>query len=90
MPDVPTTNDVKGAAKDGAVAGGGVAIGEAVGRSVLGPGVGTAAGGILAASTMSGNSREMASILAVERGATELLGGMGGGDSGGGGNRSRM
>lgn len=83
--EVPTTDDLTGAASDGAVPGTVLALGETVGRSVLGPGVGTAAGGIAAAATQSGDMRGTAALVAVERGMNELFSGMGG--SGGSGRR---
>lgn len=87
---VPTTNDVKGAAKDGAIAGGALGLGSVMGRSMLGPGLGTAVGGVAAASTLSGNARETASIIAVERGMSELFAGAGGSSGGSSGGRNRM
>ena len=60
----------------GAINGGSLAIGEVLGRAVLGPGLGTAAGGVLAASTDSGETRDTMALVAVERGMQELMGGM--------------
>lgn len=75
MPSVPTKNSVTGSAKNGGMNGLAAGLGETVGRSVLGPGIGTAAGGILAGSMMSGNDRTLVSTLAVERGVNELFAG---------------
>jgi len=72
---VPTTSDVMDSAKTGGMNGGMLVAGETVGRATLGPGVGTLLGGILAASTMSGNDRDIMTTIAVERAGTELLGG---------------
>lgn len=76
---VPTGDDVKDTAKMGGLAGIGLGIGEGVGRSFLGPGLGTAVGGIAAASAMDGSARETAGIVAVERGMHELFAGGSGG-----------
>lgn len=77
MPDVPTADDAKDAGMTGLMTGGGTAVGEIAGRSILGAGLGTTVGGVLAASTMSGQSRDTAAALAVERGANELIAGAG-------------
>jgi hypothetical protein len=82
---VPTSNQVVSTAKTGGVNGTAVALGETVGRGVLGPGLGTAAGGIVAASSLDGNARDMAATVAVERGMSELFAGAMGGGGGGGG-----
>lgn len=82
MVDVPTTNDVSDTGMGGLKTGGAAGLGELVGRSILGPGIGTAAGGVLAGSMLSGSSRDMVAALAVERGTNELFaGGSGGGSS---------
>jgi hypothetical protein len=81
--DVPTTNDLKNSVTDGAVPGTALALGETVGRGVLGPGLGTALGGVAAASTQSGDDRTTMSVIAFERGMSELFAGAGSG----GGNR---
>lgn len=77
--DVPTTTSLKSSATDGAVPGGALALGETLGRGTFGAGVGTALGGIVAASTQSSEDRRVMSIMAVERGMNELLVGGGGG-----------
>lgn len=71
---VPTGDSVKSAGMSGAINGGSLAIGELLGRAVLGPGIGTAAGGVLAASTDSGETRDTMALVAVERGMNELVG----------------
>lgn len=75
MVDVPTKDSVVDTAKTGAVNGTAVALGSTVGRSVIGRGIGTAAGGVAAASALDGQARDMAATIAVERGMTELLSG---------------
>lgn len=86
MVDVPTTSDVTDAASGGAVNGLAAGLGQSVGRGTLGPGIGTAAGGILAASMLNGSDRDMVATLSIERATNELLAGAmsgGGGSSGG-------
>lgn len=86
MVDVPTRDSATSALKDGGMTGGSAVLGEVIGRSILGPGVGTAAGGIVTASMLDGTSREIAASLAVERGANEIATtAMGGGSSSGNG-----
>jgi len=77
MVEVPTTDDVTDTAKGGAMPGLAAGIGESVGRSILGPGIGTAAGSILAGSMLSGGNRDMVATLGVERGVNELMAGAG-------------
>lgn len=72
---VPTKNSVVSAGKSGGVNGTVLALGETAGRVVLGRGPGTAAGGILAAATESGNTRDTMALIAVERAVNELTGG---------------
>lgn len=84
---VPSKSSALDAGKYGAVNGGLLAVGETVGRSVLGPGIGTALGGMAAASTESGATRDSMALVAGERAVNELLGGSGGGS---GGSRGRM
>lgn len=68
------------AGKSGGVNGTVLALGETLGRGVLGRGIGTAAGGIVAASALDGMDRDAASMIAVERGMNELF--LGGGSGG--------
>jgi len=75
--EVPTKDDVKDTAVSGGISGTGLALGETVGRGILGPGLGTAAGGVLAASAMD-DGKDMAAMVAVERGMTELFARAGG------------
>jgi hypothetical protein len=86
MVQVPTKGSATDAAKTGGINGTATALGETVGRSIIGPGLGTAAGGVLAASAMSGTDRDIMATLAVERGMTELFAG----GSSGGSSRGRM
>lgn len=72
---VPTKNSVVSASKHGGINGTVLAVGETAGRAVLGRGVGTAAGGILAAASESGNTRDTMALVAVERAVNELTGG---------------
>jgi hypothetical protein len=59
-------------------------VGETLGRSLLGPGIGTMAGGLAAASSESGASRDRMAMVSGERAVSELLAGSGGGNSSGG------
>jgi len=63
--------------------GGYLGIGEVLGRSILGPGIGTMAGGLAAASSESGAARDRMAMVSGERAVTELLVGTGGSNSGG-------
>lgn len=66
-------------------------VGETLGRSILGPGIGTMAGGLAAASSESGAARDRMAMVSGERAVNELLsGGMGQSNSGGGSNRGRI
>lgn len=91
MVSVPTTDDLTGAASDGAVPAAAASLGGTVGRSVLGPGIGTSLGAVLGAAALDdGDAQMMAATIGLERGMTELFaGGMGGGSSGGN-SRGRM
>lgn len=82
---VPTKNSLMDAGKTGFVDGTTLATGETLGRSVLGPGLGTAIGGMVAASAQSGTARDRMATIAAERGMSELFTGA----SGGGGNNQR-
>jgi len=82
MVDVPTTNDVTDSGMTGLKAGGAAGLGEMIGQSILGPGVGTAAGGILAGSMLGGSERDTVAAISVERGFNELFSGGSGGSSG--------
>ena len=73
---VPTGDSMKDAGMTGVVDGGTLALGEILGRGVLGPGLGTTAGGIVAAAAEEGTTGDTMAMIAVERGAQELLGGM--------------
>lgn len=88
--DVPSQSSLTSAAKAGGINGSVLALGETLGRSTLGRGIGTAAGGIIGASALSGADRDTAAMIAVERGMTELFAGGGGGSGNGGGSRRRM
>lgn len=72
---VPTVQSVKTAGKSGALDGGALAAGEILGRAVLGRGPGTAVGGIAAAATESGTTRDTMALVAIERAANEMFGG---------------
>jgi len=52
-------------------------VGEIAGRAVVGRGIGTAMGGILAAATETGNTRDTMALIAVERAVNEVTGGSG-------------
>lgn len=86
MASVPTGDDVKDAGMSAVKVGGAASVGGAVGRGVLGPGFGTALGGVLAGAALDGADGDMAATLAVERGMNELFAGAasggGGGDNG--------
>lgn len=75
--DVPSKKSMMDSGKTGAVSGGTLAVGEIVGRALLGRGVGTAVGGISAAAAESGGKRDTMAIIAVERAANELTNGSG-------------
>lgn len=88
MVDVPTTNDMTNSGMDGLKTGGAAGLGQLVGRSILGRGVGTAAGGVLAGAMLDGRQRETVAALGVERGMNEVFAGASGNQSGG--NRGRL
>lgn len=75
MPDVPTKSTITTAATNGGMNGLAAGLGQTVGRGVLGPGIGTAAGGILSASMLDGNDRDMVATISVERAMNELFSG---------------
>lgn len=79
MPDVPTKSTLTTAAKNGGMNGLASGLGKTLGRGVLGPGIGTMAGGIAAASMLDGNDRDMVATLAVDQGISELFAAGGGG-----------
>jgi hypothetical protein len=81
MASIPTTDDATDAGMTGLKAGGAASIGQTLGRGILGPGLGTALGGTVAAAAMSGDARDMVATLSVERGMNELFAGGGGGGS---------
>ena len=88
---VPSKNSFMKSAKTGGINGTILALGETVGASVLGPGIGTALGGVAGASALSGADRDTAALVAVERGMNELFGGAAAASgSSGGGSRRRM
>lgn len=68
-------DSAKDAGKTGALDGGALAAGEILGRAVLGRGPGTAVGGIAAAATESGTTRDTMALVAIERAANEMFGG---------------
>lgn len=75
---VPSKSDATDAGKTGAVDGGALAIGEVMGRAVLGRGAGTAVGGLASAAAQTNETtRNVQAILAVERAANELTQGSG-------------
>lgn len=86
--EVPTMNAAKDAGMTGLKAGGIGGLGTTLGQSILGPGLGTAAGGVLAASSMSGNARDTVATVSVMQATNELMGG--GGTSQQSGGRRRM
>lgn len=70
----PGIQDGKDAGKTGALQGGAVGVGQSLGRALLGPGLGTAAGGIAVAAAADGNARDRMATIAIERAVTEVLG----------------
>ena len=84
---MPDKNSAIDAGKTGATQGAPLAIGETLGRGVLGRGIGTAVGGIAVASAQSGQTRDTMALVAVERGVNEM---MTAGASSGGSSRGRM
>jgi len=65
-------------------------VGETLGRSILGPGIGTMAGGLAAASSESGAARDRMAMVSGERAVNELLAGGMGASNSGGSNRGRI
>lgn len=90
MVKVPTKNSLSDAGMHGVKKGGISGLGQVLGTSILGPGLGTAAGGIVAASSMSGQARDRAAERAVEEGLTLMMIGGGGGGGGSGATRGNM
>lgn len=74
---IPSKKSVSQSAKFGGVNGVTVGVGELAGRALLGRGIGTAVGGIVAAATETGTTRDTMSLIAVERAVNELTGGSG-------------
>ena len=89
MVEVPTTDDVKDSGMSGVTGGIPAGAGALVGKSILGPGIGTAAGGIAGASFTNGNTRVRTAETAVILGLAELGGGLGG-SGGSSDSRGRM
>lgn len=75
MVSVPTKNSASDAAKSGASAGVPAGLGAAFGRSMLGPGLGTAIGGVAGASMLDGGDRDTMASIAVYDAVNELLAG---------------
>jgi hypothetical protein len=73
---MPSKSSVVGT-KDGSIDGAAVGIGTALGEAIIGPSVGTAAGGIAAAAMESNDTRRdrMAAIAINEAVRTALVGG---------------
>lgn len=88
---VPTTGDATEAGKSMAIQGGALGVGESLGRSILGPGIGTAVGGLAVASMNDGQDRKTQATIVGERAVSELMGGAdSGGASGSTGGRGKM
>lgn len=85
---VPTTGDATGSAKDLAVQGVPLGIGESFGRSLLGPGLGTALGGVAVASMNDGMEGKVQATIAGERAMNEIM--MAGASSGNSGGRGSI
>lgn len=69
----PDFKSGKDAGKTGVMEGGAVGVGESLGRALLGPGLGTAAGGIAVAAAQNGASRDRMAAIAIERAVNEVL-----------------
>lgn len=69
----PGLGDASSAGKTGVMEGGAVGVGEALGRSFLGPGLGTAVGGIAVAAAADGTARDRMATIALERAVNEVL-----------------
>ena len=87
MPNVPTKSTLKDAATTGGMNGLASGVGRMAGRSVLGPGLGTAVGGVGAAAALDGTDRDMVATIAVDRAVDELFAGASSSGSSGGGRR---
>lgn len=74
---IPTKQSMAASAKTGGVNGITVGVGELAGRALLGRGIGTAAGGLVAAATETGTTRDTMAIMAIERAVNEATGGSG-------------
>lgn len=85
---VPTKASAIDAGKTNVTEGMALGLAESLGRSVLGPGLGTAIGGLAVASAASGASRDRMAMVAGERAANELFGG--GASAAAGDSRGRM
>lgn len=83
MPSVPTKSGLVKSTKTGGMTGGAAALGKNLGRGVLGPGLGTVAGGMVAAASMKGDSRKYIAASSMEDGIAELLFRGSGGGTGG-------
>jgi hypothetical protein len=81
---VPTTGDATDAGKDLAVQGVPLGVGESLGRSLLGPGLGTALGGVAVASMNEGMDGQVQATIAGERAMNEIMSGMGASSNSGG------
>lgn len=74
---IPNKKSTMQAGKFGGVNGITLGVGEIAGRALVGRGVGTAVGGILAAATETGTTRDTMALIAVERAVNELTNGSG-------------
>jgi hypothetical protein len=90
MVDVPTTEGVRDAGMTGVINGLAGGVGAALGRGILGPGIGTAAGGVTAAAMLDGNDRDIVATYAVMDGMEELFSGASASGGGGGTNERVM
>lgn len=86
---IPSKSSALDAGKTSLMEGAYLGVGETLGRSLLGPGIGTMAGGVAAAASESGNARDRMAMVAGERAINELLAG-GGGSGGGGSSRGTI
>ena len=75
---VPSKSSLTDAGATSVVEGAYLGVGETLGRSIMGPGIGTMVGGVAAAASESGQARDRMAMVAGERAINELLaGGMG-------------
>jgi len=75
---IPTKNSATDAGMTSISEGAYLGVGETLGRSIMGPGLGTMVGGVAAAASESGAARDRMAMVAGERAINELLaGGMG-------------